>query len=365
MKTKALVMLVLAITILGFSVTLTPSYAEENAPQTYLDARYNYTYTEVTDENHVTTRVYDAKSQPKSNSSTYGLVNKAAKTKSILSSLGMGEDFIDALSAEDLENYAASESITSTVAYTQTDSEGNVINISEEDAEAAVAAIGPGESMIQFPGSGESPDPVEENEGTYDVGFGTLKLVFIVSYWGDALYRFSVDSEWLTMPGMRGYDSLGACAQYMSLPGESDDAKGWVSYRSETYSNGETTESNEREDIPSENFERPTTDGWNGVAGVFNLPNDVKIDEPGYYYYLYNYDFKAHVQFNIEVAFPDFSANIDPRATYSHSSIGLEANLGIYIGIGDIGPEIGVGVVAVCNNRTIRLPNGLSYTPED
>jgi len=184
-------------------------------------------------------------------------------------------------------------------------------------------------------------------------------LVFVVSYRGDALYRFSIDSEWLTMPVMRGYDCLGACAQYMSLPGEGDNASGWYSYRIEKDLTGKIVESNVRFNIPSENFSRPTTHGWNGVAGTFNLPNDA-LD-----YYRAHYDFKAHAQFDIKVASPDISWNIDPRATYSHYTLGLDINMGAKISTDGAGAEIGLDVIIASENRTIRLPDGLYYTPND
>ena len=283
----------------------------------------------------------------------------------------MGEDFIDALSAEDLADYAASESITATVSYTQTDEDGNVINISEEDAEAAVASVGPSpwEDMIDFPGDGGGSGltPVEENEGTYEEeglgALGVLKLTFVVSYWGDDKYHFSVDGEWLTMPKYRGYDSLGACAQYMSLPGEGDNASGWYSYESVELAWGEfQDQTTEKYSIPSSSFGRPTTDGWNGVGATFNLPDDdTSMDVPLAEFY---YSFKVHIGFDIEVASPDTSWNIDPRATYSQHTLGFDYDAGLKITASGVDAELGLNVAIMKHNYTIRLTNGLDYVPD-
>lgn len=149
------------------------------------------------------------------------------RTKAVLSSLGMDNDFIDELSEEQLDEYAVSESIYVVTEYICTDSEGIKTTVSEEEALNASASVSPTAAPPAddfFDGGGGNGYPVYYDIMTDEY----MKLTYVVSYRGNAKYNFSVNAVWLTMPKYRLTDSLGCCAQGISIISETKS--GWISY---------------------------------------------------------------------------------------------------------------------------------------
>lgn len=89
-------------------------------------------------------------------------------------------------------------------------------------------------------------------------------------------YLFTTDATWLTMPLFRNYDSIGSCA--MDCTVTPNTAKGTVSYDI-AYVMAETTYDSDEE--PISDIQTKTPNGWAGVAGIFDLPDNVVTDYVG------------------------------------------------------------------------------------
>ena len=94
--------------------------------------------------------------------------------------------------------------------------------ISEQEALSEVAVL-----------SAQSEEVSEITTTSY------MKLTHTVAYYGDALYGFSTDAIWLTMPYWQQTDSIGSCAPTLAI--DNDTRSGQITYVKK-YSNSTTGE---------------------------------------------------------------------------------------------------------------------------
>lgn len=251
---------------------------------------------------------------------------------SILTELGMSKAFIDKLSEDKIAMYSQAKSITSVTSYVCKDAEGNVEIVDEN------TAIGGAIATLML-----DPPAMEDLEGDYIPTLPTysnsksktyIKVTFVVTYKGDAVYHFSVDAEWLTTPdnNERYYDAIGISAHHITL--RNDTRTGWYSY-TETrpllyeYEDGHTTEHTltllADDDYDGDyDYIRNYVNGiWLGSAAVFPLPQDsYQVGFSSDRIKLYS-NFKAHYEFEGVISEPDGRTNFAAVASYDHCTMQL------------------------------------------
>lgn len=333
-------------------------YATNNeSPTVVFNDEFNFQLVETVDENNRIIRTYQKNEQPQAQS-TYSLrsvgndTDNYERTKALLSDLGMGDAFISELSDEQLEEYAASESMTGIVSYTKSDLEGNVIYVSEEEA-----------SVYGGPSTGGNQDIMDGGDGgsnvyTDEVVDSYMRLYYMVIYQGDALYKHIVTAEWLTMPLCRSYDSLGVCSKGLTV--EMNSRYGWSSYDYTI----ETLFSSETENIityfSSSDFQQPTNGDWYGAGVVFKLPNTIPSD--GYTEYITNY--KVYFEYKSKVRQPQEETYLEMNASYDHSKIELVFSPSLEIsGNEDVGVSLSVAGEWATERRTAYFDESIHYIP--
>ncbi len=190
-----------------------------------INSQYQFAYSEKNSENSFTRKYVKDGDNIFKNIFGVDIDQSCERTAQILRSLGMEDAFVEKLSKEKLEKYQECESITSTVVYMKTDNNGITEHVTEEEAfsNATTYGIGGLPTQVIMPDGGSGyPTYKETLEDEY------MKIVFVVAEEGDGNYSFSVDATWLTMPFYRMSDSLGACAQNMTI--ENYTRTGWYSY---------------------------------------------------------------------------------------------------------------------------------------
>jgi hypothetical protein len=256
------------------------------------------------------------------------------------------------LSDQALQEYASSEEIYAVSSYTKIDSDGNLINVTKEEAMNAA------NSRAVVP----APDP-GGGWPTYSTSFSDsyMYISYIVSYKGSGQYLFSIDSVWLTMPVFRWSDSLGACAQNMTV--ENNTRAGWRSYIITEEVNGTNTVHYIEEDLINGTngvtFQNAINGNWYGSAVTFYMPID------GYTPYssvIYS-DYRVHYEYIGKVNYPDQQMNFSATATYCHFQTYLSIDPSIGIDAKGVTVTIGISNEERKEYRTVEFDTSISYIP--
>lgn len=174
-------------------------------------------------------------------------------------------------------------------------------------------------------------DLCKANTETYDY----IRIYHRVSHLGSGKYEFSTDSRWLTMPKIRSYDSLGSCAQDISVT--SNSRIGSYTYTMKTILDGEE----ETKIISSKSLEKSEladNGSWYGAAGVFRLPASAYDGEGSS---IVCSDFSAHYEFQGNLKTPSvIPQNFNSKGVYAHSTISLTIAPSISVS----GGEYGIGI---------------------
>lgn len=355
MKKLICMMLVISLLVPSVLAVQAADYSANVDVKTITSVEHGYTYTEYTDDNLQTIRTY------KKQSSVGGDAVRNAKsslsvdaTKALLSSLGMEEGFINKLSAEELQEYSESSEIMAVSSYTKTDAEGKVVNVTKKEALDAMStrAIVP----TPDPGGGMYPTYEESLRDSY------MYISFVVSYMGSGKYKFSVDSVWLTMPFFRWSDSLGACAQNMTV--ENNTRSGWRSYTMTDNVNGTQTVHYIEEQLVngtnSVSFQNAINGNWYGSAVVFYLPID------GYTQYntsvTYS-DYRVHYEYIGTVMYPSLQMNFNTTASYCHFQTYLSLEPSVGIGLTETPISIAISAEERKEIRTVEFDTSITYNP--
>lgn len=349
----ALVLTAALLTPMSLSVFAT---APDTSTVIYND-EFNFQLVETVDENNRIIRTYHKDEQPQTQS-TYSLrsvgndTDNYERTKALLSDLGMGDAFISELSDEQLEEYAASESMTGIVSYTKSDIEGNVTYVSEEEASVCGGPSTGGNQDIMDGGDGGSNVYTDEVVDSY------MRLYYMVIYLTEAEYKHTVTAEWLTMPFWRSYDSLGVCSNGLTV--EMDSRYGWASYDYTV----ETLFSSETENIKtyfsSSDFQQPINGDWHGAGVVFNLPETIPSD--GYTEYITNY--KVYFEYKSLVRYPTLETYIETNACYEHSKATVVLSPSLEINSEEVGVSIGISGDWTTEKRTAYFDQSIHYIPD-
>lgn len=323
---------------------------------------YGYSYTEYSDENNQIIRDFkkDVTTRSALKPSAEEPVMSLDCTKALLSDLGMGDYFIEKLSEEELQAYADSEHIYSVSSYTKTDSQGKVVNVTEEEAMSAAAGSRSAVPRPELGGDSEHYDTAFED--------GYMYITFVVRKIVGATYKFSVDAEWLTMPHFRDTDTLGACAQVMTV--EDGTRSGWYSYTETTVYNLDTTISEMTVTISNDDesdksgFANDIEGNWYGSVAYFDLPNDyAPLVEPGFDVHIICSNFKAHFEYVGNLIYPAQPTNFNTTATYCHTRPILDFDLSIGIDLDGVSASIGIDSTVATDIRTASFDSSITYNP--
>lgn len=361
---KKIISLATAFIIL-FSVCLSSSAGSyDNPPETVkINNQYGFRYTEYTDAEHRTVRIYSAADNTNVQNGT-ALCSLQSdsdylRTKSILSSLGMGDDFIAELSDEQLNEYASSESIYASTEYIRTDMNGNQTTVSEEEALNASASVNPTAAP-------PTDDFVDDGGGDYPVYYDIMtdsymKLTYVVSYRGNAKYNFSVDALWLTMPKYRLTDSLGCCAQGISII--SGTKSGWISYDEARCVNTTYSTHSYKYNYTNNEVQFALNSGWQGAVITFDLPDNVSVSSTIYTTSSTYSNFKAHCEFDAYIANPDTELYFNTSATYDHTKIAVVGSHNVSLSVSGVGFAIGFSISDKQEKRTIFFDSPIHFSP--
>lgn len=168
-----------------------------------------------------------------------------------------------------------------------------------------------------------------------------------------AVCDMAVNAEWLTMPAIRSYDSVGACGQYLDcLPGTGTCE---VSYERKEIVPGGTHE--DTISRPISNIQLANDNGWAGMAAVFKLPEDIVSPEQTILYS----GFYVEFGYKGEITLPDQRVNFNTIGSYTHATIRLTASPSISISTGGIDAGIGISIAIFKDKMSVWL--ALNYVP--
>lgn len=326
------------------SATNTNDYGTE---KTISKDGFSFTIYEKTTDNYTTIRTYE-NTAPATRSEP-----DLEKTKALLSVLGLNEERIEGLPQSTLLDYANSDSISISTSYVMSNkSTGQITylpkDVAVSDAQALDAEIT--DYRIAMARSGQMPNesdvPGEFLDSYMEITHSAISLRD-----GDGGYRFTTDATWLTMPWFRGNDSIGSCT--LGATFTPNTAEGYYGYDiSYIMPNGDIDHDSDEHDITDN--QHKTTDGWNGYAGIFNLPNDGVNT-------LYD-NLYAHYEYCGHVGSPDESRWFNSIATYDHSLLTVNFDPSISIDTsGDVSASIGISLDVSADSRNAELE--VHYVP--
>lgn len=247
------------------------------------------------------------------------------QTEALLQTLGLEELFIEKMSDSTLRSYAAADQITASTSFLRSDSDGNTVTISEDEALQAESEYRELlDNFLNASSAAEAERYEREIKGLNDY----LRIHYLVVELGDGRYQYSVSSRWLTMPKNRRADSLGACAQDISI--DPDTRKGYYGYtkvENPNSSNQVVTNPYVEIDASPGNqhntsfISSPVNGRWDGSGIIFWLPAD---GTRGSSYSVVHYDFYAHYEFEADVSYPDERVNFNTIGSYDHTVTKLD-----------------------------------------
>lgn len=263
-----------------------------------------------------------------------------AETEALLLAMGWDQQMVDDLTYKDLQEYATCEQITTTVSYIRNTAQGEAEYISEQEA--------------LFESAAYATRPEEVSEVTYT---SYMRLTHTVTYYGDALYRFSTDAIWMTMPLYRLKDSIGSCAPILAIvPGS---AKGEYTYNYTFIGIFPSTEYKERVTGAVTPIDSQPNGDWYGSAGTFTLPKDASSE----YGVATCSDFRVHYEFKAYLRFPLQETYFNTVGTYCHTKIApaLSPSISIEFG-GNVSASIGFSLATQQDRTSAEIL--LHYIPE-
>ena len=311
--------------------------------------------TEHIDNSLTITRTY------KSDTQTSNKVKSVATTKSLLVALGMSEDKVNKLPADTLNSFAESDEISVSVSYSRFNAASNELTyLSKEVALDAASDLSAqqyeyffnrkNQPISEISPYGSMPNQSNENGKFLD---SYMEITHTVSHQGSGKFLFVTDATWLTMPLFRSYDSIGSCA--MDCTVTPNTAKGNISYDMAYVMAGHnTTYGSDSE--PITDIQTKTTNGWAGVAGIFDMPDNVVTDSVGGVDIIFS-NVHAHIEYTGHTVSPGEPRWFNSIATYDHSIFNLSTtypSIGINFK-GDVAASIGIALSKSTDTRNAVL----------
>lgn len=271
------------------------------------------------------------------------------ETRNLLCVLGYSKKLVEKMSVDELQEYASASDIIVSIAYMKTDEKGNVSYVDEETALREVEVAKEIEkNNINNLINGIAPAYQEIDSEWNDY----MKVTYMVSITGEDCYN-TVIGEWLTMPAIRSYDSIGGCGQYMSYTPNTGECK--VYYDQTSTINGSTTTTEVEKTIT--NIQGANENGWAGAAAVFKLPSDTVTSD----FSLVYSNFTVLFQYEGKITEPNQNLNFNSIGTYTHATIGLSVSPSVSIDTSGADAGIGVSIVGFKDKMSVWLE--INYTP--
>lgn len=280
------------------------------------------------------------------------------ETKELLSVLGMDKKHIDDLTEQEVQDFAEADMVMVSVSYSKVNENGDVVYLDEETAlKEAEAANEFQEANLMNKMSGIAT-------ASYDIDVSLdsyMKITYSVRINGETCESIVI-GEWLTMPFFRAYDSIGACAKYISItPGTAQCS---ITYDCTTTING--TSKTEKKTITPSKIEEDTSNGWSGIAAVFFLPSDIIQNSDSIFNFnsssIINSNLVAIFKYQGKIELPDQRLNFNALATYTHMTVGVQLTApGVSVAKDGANFGIGLDVIWGKDKRTVLLE--INYVP--
>ena len=236
------------------------------------------------------------------------------------------------------------------VSYSKVNEDGDVIYLDEETALKEAEAANEFQEanlMNQMSGIATASYDIDVSLDSY------MKITYSVSINGEVCESIVI-GEWLTMPAFRGYDSIGACAKYMTIT--PNTAECTIYYDQTVVKNGKMVTGNVTKSITD--IKTDTENGWAGIAAVFNLPNDSRASA----YFALTTNLTAIFKYQGKIEFPEQRLNFNAVGTYSHTTLGISlGSPGVSINQDGADVSIGMSIAAMQEKRSVLLE--IQYTP--
>lgn len=184
-----------------------------------------------------------------------------------------------------------------------------------------------------------------------------MTITHAAAHNGGGSYTYTTSATWLTMPFFRGFDSIGSCAKGGSATPFS--GKGHYSYTTKLISNGKITTQNSG-NISISKTQAKINGDWYGYAGIFDLPNDIRYENMGYF--VLHSNLKAYFEYKGNVTNPQLITNFNTNGTYSHATIAIAVDPSVSIDTnGTMSASIGLKVMGSSDDRVAPLE--VRYVP--
>lgn len=271
------------------------------------------------------------------------------ETKNLLYALGYSENIVEKFTVDELKEYASAPEIIVSVTYIRTDEKGNMTYVDEETALKEAEVVKEAEqNNINNLINGITPAYQEIDVEINDY----MKVTYCVRVNGEVCDAYVI-GEWLTMPAIRSYDSIGGCGQYMSYTPKTGECT--VYYDKIETVNGQTTTTSVERAIT--NIQGANKDGWAGAAAIFQLPGNIVTST---HTVLYT-DFSVIFKYDGKITEPDQSLNFNAIGTYRHSTVAVTGNPSVSISTSGVDAGIGISVDRFKDTMSVWLE--INYTP--
>lgn len=323
----------------------------------YKNDEYGFEYIEYLKDNK-TIRVYTKEENNKTVLKLSNFKSNNRMIKEVLKDLGMGENFIDKTNEEKLSDYALADSIVGISSYIKINEDGLKTVVSEEEAIENSKKINNSRAVIITPVPGFPEEPEEERYvERYDDEYMHMYLL-IVHLEGER-YSFSLDIDWLTSPFFRFEDSIGICAEEITVINSTKS--GYFSYGCMTINTITGATTNTFSDSIDLEFQSVTNSRWAGAAGSFNLPLDIAYDN----YSVQYFNMIAHCEFEANIAHPTLATYFNVIGTYDHTVLSLPFDATISFGYNNISAGIGFSPMIGVERRSIETGEPIYYVPNN
>lgn len=244
-------------------------------------------------DSNKTVRIYTKDTKP-------NLESTEEETKEVLLELGMESIAVENLSNSEMKELNNSSTITATTSYIKVDENSNVSYVTEEEALYEAA-------KIQAKGYA-GQDTIQD---TY------MRVWHALSYLGNGAYHVITDARWLNMPFWRSTDAIGACVQFLTITGGTQE--GYYSYDTTTVTTTSTKKTSSG-NIKITNVKSASDGNFYGCAGLFNLPKDLSTSSKT----VKHSNLFAHFSYKGHMNFPTTTTYFNSTGTYIHVQIGVQ-----------------------------------------
>lgn len=352
---KKLVCLALSsIMVIGMSATAFAAETADETEKTVKSGGYTFEITEKTEKDYTVVRTYENIASRARSTTNLG------KAKAMLAALGMTEEEINAFPSETLYDIATAKDIVISTSYTRHSEDGNTtVGVPAKTATEAAAVLTEEQEdyfieKLQAPAVSKAIANESTTPGVFKDSY--MKITHTAIHLGGGSYKYTVSSEWLTMPFFRGYDSIGSCAMNGTVTPNTSSGKYW--YTTKTINMGNIT-STPSGNITITNKSNKVNGNWYGSAGVFNLPNDVSNPNG---VSLMHTGLKAYYEYKGNVTFPTLASNFNSTGTYSHATLTVSVSPSVSINTsGTASASIGLKIVGGTDVRNAELE--VKYKP--